>query len=108
MKELYVPAATRDVIFVVVGSFQWIVVAYLVLMNLIAFALMGIDKRRAKREGMRRIPEKTLFLSALLGGSVGAIVGMRTFRHKTRHWYFVWGMPLILAAQIALTIWLIL
>lgn len=108
MKELYLPAATNDVVFAVVGSFWWSMAAYLALMNLIAFALMGIDKRRAKREGMRRIPEKTLFLSAIFGGSIGAIAGMYTFHHKTRHWYFVWGMPMILAAQIALAVWLIL
>jgi len=108
MKELYLPTATNDVIWAVVGSGGWFLLGYLVLVNLAAFALMGIDKRRAKREGMRRIPEKTLFLSALLGGSIGAIAGMRTFRHKTKHWYFVWGMPLILAVQIALAVWLIL
>ena len=106
MKELYLPAWINDAIWVVAGAFWWIFAGYLVLVNLVAFALMGIDKRRAKREGMRRIPEKTLFLSALLGGSIGAIAGMRTFRHKTRHWYFVWGMPLILIAQIALVVWL--
>ena len=67
---------------------------------------MWTDKRRAKRKGARRIRERTLFLSALLGGSPGALLGMWTFRHKTKHWYFVWGMPLILAAQIALGIWI--
>lgn len=106
MKDFFLPTQTNDVIWTVVGPFWWILAGYLVLVNLTAFALMGIDKRRAKREGMRRIPEKTLFLSALLGGSIGAIAGMRTFRHKTRHWYFVWGMPLILIAQIALVVWL--
>ena len=69
-------------------------------MNVLAFALMGFDKRRA-RKGLWRIPERTLFLAALLGGSVGAIAGMWTFHHKTRHWYFVYGMPLILLAQLA-------
>lgn len=75
------------------------VVLYLILINLLAFALMGIDKSRARRHKWR-IPEKTLFLSALLGGSVGAIAGMQVFRHKTKHWYFVAGMPAILIAQI--------
>ena len=69
-------------------------------MNLLAFALMGFDKRRA-RKGLWRIPERPPFLAALLGGSVGAIAGMWTFHHKTRHWYFVYGMPLILLAQLA-------
>ena len=62
---------------------------------------MWRDKRLAKKENARRIPEKTLFLSALLGGSIGAIAGMYRFRHKTKHWYFVVGMPAILILQIA-------
>ena len=73
--------------------------------NVITFAVYGADKRRA-RKGRRRVPEKTLFLLALAGGSVGALAGMYAFRHKTRHWYFVWGIPVILAAQLALAVWL--
>ena len=80
---------------------------YLTAVNLAAFALMGADKRRARR-GRWRISEKALFLSALLGGSAGAILGMQLFRHKTRHWYFVVGMPAILLAQLALAAWLVL
>ena len=76
------------------------VILYLLLINLLAFALMGIDKKKARRHKWR-IPEKTLFLSALLGGSVGAIAGMQFFRHKTKHWYFVIGMPAILVLQAA-------
>lgn len=76
-------------------------VIYLILMNLISFGLMGIDKQRASRRDWR-IPEKVLFGAALLGGSVGAWAGMYLFHHKTRHWYFVVGMPLILAVQAAL------
>ena len=76
-------------------------VIYLILMNLIGFALMGVDKQRARRRDWR-IPEKVLFGAALLGGSVGAWAGMYLFHHKTRHWYFVVGMPLILAVQAAL------
>ena len=49
-----------------------------------------------------RVPEKTLFLLPLLGGSVGAVLGMNTFRHKTKHWYFRWGLPAILIVQVAL------
>jgi len=52
------------------------------------------------------VPEKTLFLLPLLGGSVGALLGMRVFHHKTKHWYFVWGIPAILLAQIALAVWI--
>ena len=82
------------------------VILYLILINLIAFSLMGVDKSRARRHKWR-IPEKTLFLSALLGGSIGAIAGMQVFRHKTKHWYFVVGMPLILVCQAALAIYLV-
>lgn len=67
--------------------------------NLAAFALMGVDKAKARR-GRWRIPEKTLFLSALLGGSVGAVLGMSLFRHKTQHRSFRLGMPLILCLQV--------
>lgn len=74
---------------------------YLTIANLLSFALMGIDKRRAVRDAWR-IPERTLFLSAILGGSIGAIAGMLFFHHKTRHWYFRFGMPAILILQTAL------
>ena len=80
---------------------------YLAAINLAAFVLMWLDKRRARRKGARRVRERTLFLSALLGGSAGAIAGMRLFRHKTKHWYFVWGMPAILVLQLVLA-WLTL
>ena len=71
--------------------------------TLIAFALMGIDKWKAKHDSWR-IPEKTLFLSAIMGGSVGALAGMYLFRHKTKHLSFTVGMPLILAVQIVLVL----
>ncbi len=82
-----------------------ILAVYIVAVNLATFAVYGIDKYCAKK-GMRRVPEKTLFSLALMGGSLGAFLGMRTFRHKTRHWYFVWGIPAIMAAQIVLAVWL--
>ena len=82
-----------------------ILIVYLMLINLIGFAAMALDKRRAIRHKWR-IPERTLFLSALLFGSIGVLTGMYVFRHKTRHWYFVIGMPLILILQIAGAIWL--
>ncbi len=82
------------------------IILYIILINLIAFALMGIDKRRAVRHAWR-IPEKTLFLSALLGGSLGALLGMHTFHHKTRHWYFAYGIPTILILQLGLAFYLI-
>ena len=73
--------------------------------TLIDFALMGLDKWKARNEGWR-IPEKTLFLSAVLGGTVGSLAGMYLFRHKTKHLSFTVGMPLILAAQIVLVLFL--
>ena len=106
MKYTFLPEVQNDAIFVLTGSPLPLLAGYLLLVNLWAFALMGVDKRRAKRKGARRIRERTLFLSALLGGSPGALLGMWTFRHKTKHWYFAWGMPLILALQIALAFWL--
>lgn len=74
-------------------------------LSLADFVLMGVDKRRAKR-GAWRVKERTFFLLALLGGSPGALLGMWAFRHKTRHWYFKFGLPALLLAQIALGLWL--
>ena len=79
---------------------------YFIIMNLIGFALMGIDKYRAKKRSFR-IPEATLFIVAIIGGSIGSIIGMYAFRHKTRHWYFVYGMPFILLLQIIFFIFLL-
>lgn len=70
------------------------------LMSAVLFIVMGADKRRA-RKGARRVPEKRLFLLALLGGAAGGWLGMCAFRHKTRHWYFRFGFPLIAAVQLA-------
>ena len=74
--------------------------------NVVTFILYGVDKSRAKK-GHWRIPEKTLFLSAILGGSIGAIAGMQVFRHKTKHWYFQYGMPAILLIQVVLCVFLV-
>lgn len=71
---------------------------YLAAVNLAGFLLMGLDKWKAKHRKWR-IPEKVLFGAAIAGGSLGAWAGMYVFRHKTRHWQFVVGMPLILAVQ---------
>ena len=78
-----------------------ILLVVLTVMNLLAFALMGIDKMKAKR-GAWRIPEKTLFLVTALFGALGGTLGMKVFRHKTKHWYFKWGFPALLAVQIVL------
>ena len=93
-------------------------VAYVLLINLATFLLFGIDKKRAKQneallrrktrpqgKPARRVPEKTLFAAAILGGSVGAMIGMAVFRHKTLHPAFRWGMPAILAVQL-LVVWI--
>lgn len=71
-----------------------IVAAYLLLVNLTGFLLMYADKRKAKQK-KHRIPEKTLFGAALLGGGIGSLCGMYRFRHKTKHKSFTIGMPMI-------------
>ncbi len=72
---------------------------YLIIVNLIGFVLIYIDKKRAINHSYR-ISEKRLFLVCLLGGSLGSLIGMYTFRHKTRHNKFVFGVPIILAINI--------
>ena len=81
-------------------------IIYFVIINIVGFALMGIDKRKAIKRTFR-IPEATLFIVALIGGSIGSILGMQVFRHKTRHWYFAFGMPAILVFQIVLLVLLL-
>lgn len=78
-----------------------IISLYLLLINAAAFALMLLDKYKARKK-LWRIPESTLMGVAALGGSIGALLGMYTVRHKTRHPKFTVGIPLILAAQIGL------
>ena len=77
-----------------------LLLAWLLAVNGAAIALMGVDKYRAGKAKWR-IPEKTLFLPAVLGGTPGAIAGMYLFRHKTKHWYFRYGLPALLAVQLA-------
>ena len=78
---------------------------YLLIINLTGFFTMFLDKQKARR-GKWRIHEKTLFLLAIIGGSLGTTLGMHTFHHKTKHWYFKFGMPLILIAQVALIVYI--
>ena len=92
-------------VFVTGPSDHSLLLLYLIAINIVAFLLYGIDKWKAKRDAYR-ISEKTLLTVAILGGSIGAICGMRYFRHKTRHWYFRYGLPLILAVQVIL--WVLL
>lgn len=78
-----------------------IIVLAIAVMNVLAFALMGIDKHRAKA-GKWRIKEATLFLVTGLFGGLGGTLGMFVFRHKTKHWYFKLGFPALLVAQVIL------
>ena len=75
---------------------------YILFMNMLGILVMGIDKLLAKQEFSIRVPEKVLFGISLLGGSLGTLVGMYGFRHKTQHWYFVWGMPASLLLHIGM------
>ena len=84
---------------------QKVLLVWVLAWTVIAFALMGIDKAKAKRY-KQRIPEKMLFLSAILGGSVGSLLGMYLFHHKTKHLKFTLGIPLILILQLLLA-WLL-
>ncbi len=82
------------------------IIIYLLAINIIGFLAMFIDKKKAER-GDWRIPEKTLFILTLLGGGIGTIAGMYTFRHKTKKLKFTIGFPTILIAQIVIAIYLI-
>lgn len=88
------PEATNDVVWAWIGTGSpWTLLwLWLALINLVTFLVFGFDKLKAKykekHEGARRVPEKTLFLLAALGGSVGALLGMRVWRHKTLHQEF--------------------
>lgn len=86
-------------------TFTLIFLLYYVIINLIGFIIMGIDKRKAIRNAYR-ISEASLFFVALIGGALGTTLGMNHFRHKTKHWYFVTGMPLIFFAQLALIVFI--
>ena len=77
------------------------VTIYFLAINIVLFVVMGVDKYRAIRRRWR-IPETTLFILALVGGACGGTVGMYSFRHKTKHWYFAVFFPLLALAQLAL------
>lgn len=77
-----------------------IVFVYLLIINIIGFLAMGIDKAKAKA-GAWRIPEKTLLGIAFMGGGLGVWLGMEGFRHKTKHWYFKYGIPVVLMVEIS-------
>lgn len=79
---------------------------WLIVINIITFVVFGIDKKKAI-DGKFRIKELTLFVLSLLGGSLGGLIAMHTFHHKTRKWYFKFGIPLILIAWVAMIAWLV-
>ena len=109
----YSPEAQNDFIWTLLGSpWGWLLL-WLVAINLITFFTFGVDKWKAKRKEqnpkVRRIPERNLFLISILGGSLGALLGMKVFHHKTLHRAFRIGIPAILIAQcllaLGLTVW---
>ena len=112
MKALYQPEARMTTVFAVVGNPWALLGCYLLVMNLVTFLVFGLDKwkakRKAKNEAVRRVPEKTLFLLSILGGSLGALLGMKAFHHKTLHKTFRFGIPAILALQILIPLALLL
>lgn len=104
MEMEYMPEAKNDFIMTVVGSpWGWLAI-WLLVINLVTFFVFGFDKLKArykeKHESTRRVPERTLFLLAVLGGSVGALLGMKVWHHKTLHRTFTIGIPVILALQL--------
>lgn len=103
---MVMPEAHNDFIWTVAGSPWGLLAVWLAVINFITFLVFGLDKWKARRKedhaATRRVPEKTLFLLAAIGGSVGALLGMRVWRHKTLHRSFRVGIPLILILQIVI------
>lgn len=83
------------------------IIIYLIIVNMLGILIMFIDKRKAEK-GKWRIPEKTLFIITLIGGSIGTIVGMYTFRHKTQKLKFTLGFPAILIIQVIIAVYIII
>lgn len=81
----------------------YIIIGYLIIINVIAFIIYGVDKRKAKKH-LWRIPEDTLIGLALIGGSIGAFLGMRLFHHKTKHIKFYVGVPAIFMIELVIAI----
>lgn len=107
-KALYLPTGNSATLFVVIGNPWALLGIWLVLINLVTFLVFGLDKWKARRkvrnEAVRRVSEKTLFLLSILGGSIGALLGMRVFHHKTLHRSFRYGIPAILILQILISV----
>ncbi|MBE5884624.1 MAG: DUF1294 domain-containing protein [Lachnospiraceae bacterium] len=89
-----------------ISIFHVLLICYVILVNIAGFVMMWSDKRRAIK-GAWRLSEASLFVTAAIGGSIGCIAGMQIFRHKTKHWYFKYGMPAILLVQLVLILVLI-
>lgn len=111
----FLPGAYGDMDAILAEAMRILIKAFLiwlVVINVAAFLIFGLDKWLAKRKekhpNTRRIPEAVLFLLAILGGSIGAMLGMRIWHHKTLHKSFRFGMPLILVLQLALAGWAII
>ena len=85
----------------------WYFLFYLIVINLIGFCIMGLDKYKAKK-GKWRTPEKTLFTITLLGGGIGTTAGMYHFRHKTKKMYFTIGLPTITIAEYLFILYMII
>ncbi len=106
------PEATNDMVWAMVGSPWGLLAIWLVMINAVTFLIFGWDKFKAKykekHEHARRIPEKTLMALAAMGGSIGALLGMRVWHHKTLHKKFTVGIPVILTLQILISagLWL--
>lgn len=103
-RMVYLPEERSDFIWAVVGSPRNLLILWLAAINLVTFLVFGLDKWKAARKerhpSIRRVRERTLFLLSVLGGSAGALLGMKIWRHKTLHRSFRLGIPAILAAQI--------
>ena len=101
-KALYLPTEQSATLFAVIGNPWALLGIWLVLINLVTFLVFGLDKWKARRKV--RNEEKTLFLLSILGGSIGALLGMRVFHHKTLHRSFRYGIPAILILQILIPV----
>ena len=84
-----------------------IIFSYLLMINIFTMYTFFLDKSKAKNKKWR-IKESTLFLLSIFGGSFGAMLGMKLFKHKTKHWYFKYGIPFIMAVQIILTLYTVI
>lgn len=83
-----------------------VLIVFLLILNLVGFIMMGVDKKRSQKKA-RRIPEKRLFGIAIFGGALGVLLGMYTYRHKTKHWSFRIWIPLLLCVNVVI-VWVLI